>query len=802
MSRPLASILQKSGLLTAEEATSLLARAEGTERTFWDAILNEKKIPEEKISKALARSLHLPQLKLAAATIEAEALHLVSEEMARKFVCLPISIESAEPSMESGGVKRRPVLVLAMADPTDLLALQDVEFSTGCVVKPVVASRTEVLDAIKTYYAPEKWLEEFLQNIEQEVDFQVLGPQLDAELSTEATEKGIKPGPAVRLVNLILQAAVKQGASDVHIEPTLHKLQVRTRVDGMLRELMQVPKWLRESLVSRLKILAVMDITERRVPQDGRIKASYEGHEIDLRVSTLPTHYGEKVVLRILGSGQETLPTSSLGLNRANLQFLKRAVDQPQGIILVTGPTGSGKTTTLYSLLNEKKNPSINIITVEDPIEIQLEGINQVQVNLKAGLTFASCLRSILRQDPDVILVGEIRDLETAEIVFHAAMTGHLVFSTVHTNSTVATIGRLRDLGVEPSLIESSVNLILAQRLVRRICGRCKEEALPEKTLLEKLHLEAADFPFFHGAGCPRCGMTGYSGRVGVFELLRMTPDLKTKIAQRASEAELIKAAVASGTIFLYDDALDKVRQGVTTVEEVLRVIQLQEEEVLRCPHCSTLINRDFAACPYCRFPLKAICDSCRQELKLEWKICPYCNAQAGQTAATLAESPYQKAEVEGAEIPAARPRPKLATTALLPAPTGELGKRPRILVVDDDVVVRTIVVQALEPLPFHPEMIQAANGPEGLEAAENLKPDLVILDLNMPGMSGFEVCGKLRANIQTAFIPVLMLSANTDEQSRSQGFLVGTDDYMGKPVSIPELHTRVTRLLRRTYGL
>src|SRR5208337_632528 len=452
---------------------------------------NEKKIPEEKISKALARTLHLPQLKLAAATIEAEALHLVPEEMARKFVCLPISKESVEQSVDSKGVKRRPVLVLAMADPTDLLALQDVEFNTGCVVKPVVASYTEVLDAIKTYYEPEKWLEEFLQNIEQEVDFQVLGPQQDEELSTEATEKGIKPGPAVRLVNLILQAAVKQGASDVHIEPTLNNLQVRTRVDGMLRELMQVPKWLRESLVSRLKILAVMDITERRVPQDGRIKASYEGHEIDLRVSTLPTHYGEKVVLRILGSSRETLPTSSLGLNSANLQFLKRAVDQPQGIILVTGPTGSGKTTTLYSLLNEKKNPSINIITIEDPIEIQLEGINQVQVNLKAGLTFASCLRSILRQDPDVVLVGEIRDPETAEITFHAAMTGHLVFSTVHTNSTVATIGRLRDLGVDPSLIQSSVNLILAQRLVRRICERCKEKALPEKTLLEKLHLEA-----------------------------------------------------------------------------------------------------------------------------------------------------------------------------------------------------------------------------------------------------------------------------------------------------------------------
>jgi CheY-like chemotaxis protein len=549
-----------------------------------------------------------------------------------------------------------------------------------------------------------------------------------------------------------------------------------------------------------LKILAVLDITDRRLPQDGRIKASYEGRTIDVRVSTLPTHYGEKVVLRILGSGQEVLPSSALGLSAADLTVLKRAADQPQGIILVTGPTGSGKTTTLYSLVDEKKNPGINIVTVEDPIEMQLERINQVQVNTKAGLTFASSLRSILRQDPDVILVGEIRDPETAEIVFRAAMTGHLVFSTVHTNNTVATIGRLLDLGVDANLITSSVNLILAQRLTRKICEHCKEETRPDPAVLERLHLKDADFTFFHGAGCRICGMTGYSGRMGLFEVLRMTPNLKAKIGQRASEGEMLKAAAESGTIFLFDDALDKVRRGLTTVDELVRVLLLQEEEILRCPHCRSLINRDFAICPYCHFALKTLCESCRQELKLEWKTCPYCGAETPKEAAPPVES-QARAEAEGSAGFRAEPSPRPATQPPSPAPAAVPAKRPRILVVDDDDVVRTMVARALELLPVHPELIEAADGPESLEAAKLLRPDLVILDLNMPRMDGFEVCRKLRASIQTAFVPILMLTASTDEQSRSEGFLVGTDDYMAKPVSIPELHSRVTRLLRRTYG-
>jgi CheY-like chemotaxis protein/RNA polymerase subunit RPABC4/transcription elongation factor Spt4 len=374
------------------------------------------------------------------------------------------------------------------------------------------------------------------------------------------------------------------------------------------------------------------------------------------------------------------------------------------------------------------------------------------------------------------------------------------VFSTVHTNNTVATIGRLLDLGVDPNLIASSINLILAQRLTRKICEHCKEETHPDPTVLERLHLEGSDFTFYHGAGCRACGMTGYSGRIGLFEVLRMTPNLKAKISQRAPEGELLKVAAESGTVFLFDHAMERVRQGLTTVDELVRVLLLQEEEILRCPHCRTLINRDFAICPYCLFALKTLCESCRQELKLEWKTCPYCGTETPQAAAPPVEG-QPRAEAESKATLRAEPFPTPAAQPPSPAPAPVPGKRPRILVVDDDDLVRTMVARALEPLPLHPELIQAADGPESLEAAKLLRPDLVILDLNMPRMDGFEVCRRLRASIQTTFVPILMLTASTDEQSRSQGFLVGTDDYMAKPVSIPELHARVTRLLRRTYG-
>ena len=811
MSRQLASILEKAGVLPPEDIREALTQAEQSKRPFWEVVLSERGVSEEKLAETFAEHLHLPYVKLAATTVEPDAVRSISEEIARRFTCLPIKKESttAKEVEMAGGPKRRPNLVLAMANPADFAAIQDIEFATGCAVKPVVATRSEVVDAIERFYAPENWLQDFLQNVSESEELQIVsGEEAEgAEVPLGDARSQAELPPVVKMVNLIIQDGIKQGASDIHIEPTLNHVQVRTRVDGLLRDFMQVPKWLHGPLVSRLKILSKLDIAERRLPQDGRIKVALEHHGVDLRVSTLPTHFGEKVVLRVLGSGRAVPKTSALGLKEDDHAVLKAAVEQPQGMILVTGPTSSGKTTTLYSLVNEKKNPAINIITVEDPIEYQLPGINQVQVNAKAGLTFAATLRSILRQDPDVILVGEIRDLETAEIAFHAAMTGHLVLSTLHTNSTTATVARLLDLGVDPFLIGTSINLVLAQRLLRRNCEQCREPYKPSEKLLERLHIEEMDFTPVRGRGCEGCRKTGYAGRLGVFEVMRMTPTVKELINRKASEMELRKAAVAAGTTLLLQDAMEKVRQGTTTIEEVLRVIHLQEDEVIRCPNCGSLISLDFSTCPYCLFSLKVVCEACAQELKPEWRICPYCSARV--TKMTIVSErerrvPHLLAEAGGGSAPAGGPAPASEAGVRTPAAVGGPApkKQPRILVVDDDEAIRRLLVKSLEQLPSNPIVYTATNGHEGLAAVENMQPDMLVLDIMMPGMSGFEVCQKLRSNIQTAFIPIMMLTGNTDEESRTRGFLVGTDDYMGKPFSVPELHARVSRLLRRTYGL
>jgi CheY-like chemotaxis protein/energy-coupling factor transporter ATP-binding protein EcfA2 len=523
---------------------------------------------------------------------------------------------------------------------------------------------------------------------------------------------------------------------------------------------------------------------------------------MDLRVSTLPTHYGEKIVMRLLGSSE--LPKlEKLGYNEKQREWLDHALSQPQGLVLVTGPTGAGKSTSLYAMLETRKSPELNLITVEDPIEYQLPGINQVQVNNKAGLTFASCLRSILRQDPDVILVGEIRDLETAEIAFHAAMTGHMVLSTLHTNSAIATISRLLDLGVDPFSITGSLTLVTAQRLARRICSYCKEEYVPSKSVLEKLRVKDDSIVFYRGRGCSSCTNTGYSGRVGIYEMVRITGALKQLIHRKATESDMRKAAGISGTRFLLEDAMDKVRHGVTTLEEVVRVIQLEEDDIRQCPRCEAYINAEFATCPYCTHALRYSCEKCGQDLKLEWRICPYCNTSTLERSLPTADN-GEEPHVLQLSSPERRVRGQKAkfgrrstdTVAPTPAP-----KQPRILLADDDEGIRTIVLKGLEQLELPAKVLTAADGVEALQKVQDDLVDMVILDVMMPRMDGFTVCERLRSDVRTAFIPILMLTASSDENNRTKAYMVGTDDYMTKPFAVPELNVRVMRLLRRTYG-
>ena len=825
MAEKTARRLIQAGGLSNEEIKNAIVKCTGENKSLIESVLADERVSEEGLADSLAAYARFPRVNLATANIDPEAVKLLPQDLARRHICIPIRVEGRH-------------VLLAMANPTDFRALQEIEFTVGKPLKVMVCTRTEILDALSKFYEPEDSLRAFTQNLEDAQNFEILaeteGKAADVNLSMESAAQA-ELAPVVKVVNLMIQDAIAQRATDIHVEPTLNDVQVRVRVDGVLRPMMQLPKWLTNPISSRMKILARLDIAERRMPQDGRIKVQRDNKSYDLRVSTLPTLFGEKVVLRILASGTELPTLEQINLDPDDLRILMRSLNQPQGMILVTGPTGSGKSTTLYACLGDRKTPEVNIVTVEDPIEYQMGGINQVQVNVKAGLTFASALRSILRQDPDIVLIGEMRDLETTEIAFHASMTGHLVLSTLHTNSAIATLSRLLDLGVDPVLISSSISLIIAQRLIRKLCPDCRQPFDPPEGMLARLGVTKDDTVFYKAGGCQKCGGSGDAGRMAVHEMLPMNKTVRELVARKAPEYEIYEAMRQQGMLFLADRGLQKVREGVTTINEVYRVMQLEDEEKAffahRCPNCKAAIEPEFAVCPNCLASLKTLCNRCNQQLKLDWKICPYCKAPVSGESETpmpagllMGGSPPAPAEPAVASVPveqelgtevavatAVRTEPGDTVSGVRGMP--EVGaarppaqtapeKKPRILVVDDDASIRFIVGKSLEQLPFPVEIQLASNGTEGLEIAQDKHPDLVVLDIMMPGMDGFEVCQKLRSQVETAFIPIIMLTANPTEEGRIKGYLAGTDDYLAKPFNVAELHARVTRLLRRTYGI
>ncbi len=517
-------------------------------------------ISDGQITNFLSAQYRVPAVNLETIEIEAEVIRLVPREVCEKHKIIPLS--------RSG-----PNLVVAMSDPTNLHAIDDLKFLTGFNVEPVVASESGILAAIERAFEVKSSYDDMLSEFaNEEVDFAVE----DSDINVLELEKAAEGAPAVRLVNAILLNAIKKGASDIHIEPYEKQLRVRYRVDGVLVEEMQPPMKMKNALSSRIKIMSSLDIAERRLPQDGRIKLKLgKGKEMDFRVSVLPTLFGEKIVLRLLDKSNLQLDMSKLGFDPKPLSDFKWAIGQPWGMVLVTGPTGSGKTTTLYSALSELNQTDVNISTAEDPVEYNLPGINQVQMHDEIGLNFAMALRAFLRQDPDIIMVGEIRDFETAEIAVKAALTGHMVLSTLHTNDAPSTISRLLNMGVEPFLITASVNLVLAQRLARKICSDCRAPLhLETNTLFDFGFTEAqvARAQLFKGDGCKTCNGTGYKGRVALYEVMRFTENLKELVQQGASTAELKAAAVKQGMLTLRMAGIEKVLAGVTTTEEVGRV--------------------------------------------------------------------------------------------------------------------------------------------------------------------------------------------------------------------------------------
>jgi len=553
-------LLIRGGVVTRDQ----LSEAQKKERENGSSITREivrlGYTSEQILGEFLAKQFGIETVELTPGEIDDSVFSLVPPQILQKHQLVPYKLLGS-------------TLTIAMSDPTDLVAINEVKFVTGYGVRVVLATPSAIKKSLDQRFGGVSYDDVLKKFGDGEMEV----VQENDDVNLQELQQATMDAPVVTLVNAILADAAKRRCSDIHIEPYEKIFRVRFRIDGVLQEIMSPPLRLKNALVSRLKVMAGLDIAERRLTQDGRIKLKMGiGGELDIRVSILPTLFGEKVVMRLLDKSNLQLDMSRLGFDPQNLKDFQEAIHKPYGMILITGPTGSGKSTTLYSALSELNKPDVNISTAEDPVEYNLVGINQVQVRDQIGLDFAACLRSFLRQDPDIIMVGEIRDLETAQIAIKAALTGHLVLSTLHTNDCPATVDRLINMGVEPFLLTSSINLILAQRLVRRICEQCKEPVQLRSEVLINLGVDAADggggFPTFHGRGCSNCGNTGYRGRLAVYEVMVMRDELKELILKGVSAMELKRAAVKLGLSTLRMSALQKVREGLTTVDETLRV--------------------------------------------------------------------------------------------------------------------------------------------------------------------------------------------------------------------------------------
>jgi type IV pilus assembly protein PilB len=630
--------LIQAGLISDDDLESALVEHRRTGERLGVVLIRMNLATEKQIAKALALQLGFPYVSLPENPPDPSAVILVSKDVAVKRVCIAISLE-------------KNLLTVAMSDPLLFSLVQDLEFQTGYRIKQVVSTRGDILEAIEIGY-PDKALVRITQQpgsdlavtgggasgrsrtaevgsetaLVRRVEEEIFEPSAGLKESSEAA-------PIIDLVDLVVKSAIKSKASDIHVEPMEKGVLVRHRLDGLLKEVMDLPKWVHEGLIARLKIMSGMDIAEKRLPQDGRLRSTSEdGTDVDFRVSTLRTLFGEKVVMRVLDHRKGVPALEEIGMSAAALEEVRQFLKHQHGMILVVGPTGSGKSTTLSSALSSVKSEKTNIITIEDPIEYQIPGINQTQVNEKIKLTFASALRSILRQDPDVILVGEIRDAETAKIAMQAAQTGHLVLSTLHTDDAPSVVTRLMDIGTEPYVIAGTIIGVVAQRLVRRLCVHCRRQYTPPPDTLRALNMteaDAATIPFYKSVGCDQCNHTGYRGRIGIYEVMKVTDKMRRLISARSPIDQLREAALSGGMISLGEDGLAKVKSGITTPEELIRVVTEVREMRTLCTQCGSAVGVDFNACPSCGKRLAGGCPHCGRALQPGWNFCPYCARSA-----------------------------------------------------------------------------------------------------------------------------------------------------------------------------
>ncbi|HWG94771.1 MAG TPA: ATPase, T2SS/T4P/T4SS family, partial [Mycobacteriales bacterium] len=691
--RRIGEVLVSQGLLDEAQLQAALDEQASTppgtpRRRLGQVVIELGLATERQVAEALAEALQLPLVDLGRTMVVPEAVRLLPRAVAERSGVLVL---------ERSG----PKVTVATADPTNVVALDDVKLYTGAgELVVLVATDSQVRDHLARSWS----LSEDSSDVHTLFEGIDDGPADAAAEDVSAT--AVESAPIVRLVDVVLADAVRARASDVHVEPQAGELRIRYRVDGLLRDVMTVPRNATSATVSRIKIVSGLDIAERRRPQDGRAKLTVDGMTVEARVSTLPTLHGEKVVIRLLPRADGVPMLGRTGLTAPQLELVSNALVQAQGLVLITGPTGSGKTNTLYAGIQQVSTPDRNIVTLEDPVEIQVPGITQVQVSERQGLTFARGLRSILRQDPDIVLVGEVRDAETAELALKASLTGHLVLTTLHTNDAVAAVTRLVDMGVEPFLVASSLTLVVAQRLVRRPCASCAAPYVPSPRTLALLGLTERDIAEARpqrGKGCAECAGTGYRGRLGVFEVLPVTAALRQVLLSTPTEAAIGAAARANGMLTLRASALAAAHRGETTYEEVLRATTVDTVSGHRCPSCSRALADDMVCCPYDGTPVgRGRCPGCDKHLEAEWGTCPYCR------------TPVER-----------------------PAPAHDEERLPRLLVVDDDASIGAFVQAALTGSA---EVRVALTAEEGLALVGTEEFDGVLVDNGLPDLSGVEL--------------------------------------------------------------
>jgi type II secretory ATPase GspE/PulE/Tfp pilus assembly ATPase PilB-like protein len=780
--------------LLSKEAMGELETA--LQESYWETAVRMKLIADDDILNALAQRFRMKAANLA--QVSNQAKELVPEQLARKYRIVPLSITDS-------------VLDIATADPHDLDCEKTLAFALGRTIRMSLASPTKLHERIEELYRPENAVEKILEGVTGKYELESISEEISQDELDLSPDRAAER-PVIRLVDHIVAEGIASRASDIHLEPEEGGVAVRYRIDGVLRQVMQLPRAAGLPLVSRIKIMAGLDIADRLRPQDGRARVAVSGVRIDLRVSTLPASNGEKVVIRILDQRATVLSLDAMGLNADEGDRIRQLTNMREGIVLVTGPTGSGKTTTLYSMIRAIQQRAVNIVTIEDPVEYRLQGIVQVQVNEKAGLNFASALRSILRQDPDVVLIGEIRDREAAQIALQASLTGHLVLSTLHTIDAASSITRLVDIGIETYKIATALKGIVAQRLLRRLCKTCREpatEALPDRM---KKYFEGGE-TLYKAVGCAECAQTGYRGRLAITEVLLVTPEVERRISSGESADKITEAAREGGMHSLFESGVLHVKAGTTSIDELLRVCEIpieggrvsssmrlsdmqlppeggtaapQRRETPAAPPPVNPVRDTPSAGPVTNVP--AVTPVPRRETPTSTPIhtpaqppvrvpgLPHRNTPRSMPAQPLFNDAF-----ELLEDPPANARPAMATTVLL---------------VEDEESLRRVVRDLLEREGF--TVTEAADGVAALDEIDRSAPDIVVLDLNLPRLDGYGVLTHLRSRPATQKLPVLVLTAKGDEDSEVRVFEFGANDFLTKPFRPRALSARLHALLKR----